>query len=320
MAAASSTRAAILWSLAVIAYRALTGQLPFQSMDMLELIAKICTETPVPPSKLDPSLDADIDFFFERALCRDPAGRFQTARELAASFAIACGQPPPSITSSRLKLRSLLEPHKRSATPAPIPAVGRVTPLPVLPPERPAEVPPAPVSAPGAASPPSGRSPSCDPTRISGRPPPADPVTTPERRSPTPAPRNPTPVPKGTPTPCPSGIDLPTKESLRPARKILARNVAAGAAIVVLLVGALALQKWWRDDAAPAVAVSAAAPLDAPHRASAIEPQVEPPRAPPPPPPATTVAPDPTTHEPPHAPPLPSNRTHPKRKHIILGI
>ena len=37
-----------LWSLAVIAYRALTGQLPFQSMDMLELIDKICTETPDP--------------------------------------------------------------------------------------------------------------------------------------------------------------------------------------------------------------------------------------------------------------------------------
>ena len=46
-----------LWSLAVIAYRAITGQLPFQSMDMLELIEKICTETPTPPSRLDPSLD-----------------------------------------------------------------------------------------------------------------------------------------------------------------------------------------------------------------------------------------------------------------------
>jgi eukaryotic-like serine/threonine-protein kinase len=284
-----------LWSLAVIAYRALTGQLPFQSMDMLDLIEKICTETPIPPSKIEPSLHPDIDAFFVRALCRDPAGRFQTARELAAMFAISCGQPPPSVTSARLKLSSLL--GVIQPTPAPEAMVaaepfGREEPVPpsASPPisststraatEEETAVEPAvpstraPISSSGTTNPrsltPSASTPPCEPTHISGRPPPAS------GRDSTTAPyaRRITPVPKGTPTPCPSDVDVVCDEATRPWRTLSLR-MAFGAGLALLLAGGLALRTWaLRADAnvtlgdvprTSAVADSASVPLsDAP--------------------------------------------------------
>lgn len=76
-----------LWSLAVVAYRALTGKLPFDSDAFGELLIEICTD-PVPPaSRLLPELGPDVDRFFERALSRDPARRFESARDMASAFA-----------------------------------------------------------------------------------------------------------------------------------------------------------------------------------------------------------------------------------------
>jgi len=75
-----------LWSLAVVAYRALTGRLPFEAEAFGELLIQICTD-PVPaPSRLLPELGPEVDRFFERALARDPARRYASARELSAAF------------------------------------------------------------------------------------------------------------------------------------------------------------------------------------------------------------------------------------------
>ena len=85
-----------LWSLAVIAYRALTGSQPFVGQGVGDVIYRICSE-PIPaPSTLAPELPQAIDAFFERALARDPAQRFQSAVELAAAFAQAAAEPLPA--------------------------------------------------------------------------------------------------------------------------------------------------------------------------------------------------------------------------------
>ncbi|MFT3771884.1 MAG: protein kinase [Minicystis sp.] len=76
-----------LWSLGVVAYRAVTGRLPFDAEAFGELLIQICTDPIPPPSKLLSELGPEVDRFFERALARDPARRFGTARELSASFA-----------------------------------------------------------------------------------------------------------------------------------------------------------------------------------------------------------------------------------------
>ena len=76
-----------LWSLGVVAYRALTGQHPFMGESLGDLIVKICTDPFTPASEVVPELGPEVDRFFERALAKDPANRFQTARDLIGTFA-----------------------------------------------------------------------------------------------------------------------------------------------------------------------------------------------------------------------------------------
>jgi serine/threonine protein kinase/class 3 adenylate cyclase len=85
-----------LWSLGVVAYRALTGQLPFIGESLGDLIIRICTDAPAPPSSLVPGLSAEVDRFFEKALARDPAQRFSSAREMASAFAALVESEQPN--------------------------------------------------------------------------------------------------------------------------------------------------------------------------------------------------------------------------------
>ncbi|KYF93015.1 serine/threonine protein kinase [Sorangium cellulosum] len=80
-----------LWSLGVIVYRALTGRCPFVHERLPALFISICTDPFPPPSSLDAALLHGFDRFFERALAKDRTRRFQSARELCAAFAAACG-------------------------------------------------------------------------------------------------------------------------------------------------------------------------------------------------------------------------------------
>jgi eukaryotic-like serine/threonine-protein kinase len=82
-----------LWSLAVIAYRAAVGRLPFDGEAIGDLLVKICT-APLPvPSQNAPGIPPAFDAWFARALERDPNQRFPSAAELARSLSEACGSP-----------------------------------------------------------------------------------------------------------------------------------------------------------------------------------------------------------------------------------
>jgi serine/threonine protein kinase len=76
-----------IWSLGVILYRCITGSLPFQSDQVGELVVKICTENPQPPTRLVPTLPYALDSFFDRAFERDVERRFQSVREMAVELA-----------------------------------------------------------------------------------------------------------------------------------------------------------------------------------------------------------------------------------------
>jgi hypothetical protein len=80
-----------LWSLAVIVFQALTGRLPFESEALGDLLVRIIV-APVPmPSHFASDLPQTFDRWWEKAAQRDPAARFQSARELGDSLAIAFG-------------------------------------------------------------------------------------------------------------------------------------------------------------------------------------------------------------------------------------
>jgi serine/threonine-protein kinase len=80
-----------LWALGVIAFECVTGELPFDSEGVGDLLIKISMgEMPV-PSKAHAELVPAFDAWFARACDRDPARRFASARDLAESLARVAG-------------------------------------------------------------------------------------------------------------------------------------------------------------------------------------------------------------------------------------
>jgi len=75
-----------LWSLAVVAYHALTGDVPFQGNTLGALCVAIARGSFQPPSYVEPSLGRAMDAFMARALSLLPEERFQTPKEFAEAF------------------------------------------------------------------------------------------------------------------------------------------------------------------------------------------------------------------------------------------
>src|SRR5262252_8922226 len=82
-----------LWSLAVITYQCLTGQLPFLSEGLGDLLAKIMFE-PIPvPSHIVPTPPPAFDAWWAQASSREMEYRFQSAKDLSDSLASALELP-----------------------------------------------------------------------------------------------------------------------------------------------------------------------------------------------------------------------------------
>ena len=97
-----------LWALGVIAFRCLTGKLPFKSASPMETLAQIIAG-PIPiPSRIAP-VPIGFDTWWARASSRDPEHRFQSGKELADGLEMALGlsgtrdpfEPPPTARLSR---------------------------------------------------------------------------------------------------------------------------------------------------------------------------------------------------------------------------
>jgi serine/threonine-protein kinase len=80
-----------LWSLAVVAYYAMTGVRPFDGETLVAVAMKICTGEVPPPSSLNPQLPPAVDAWFARACAKDPNARFPSARALADALVSAVG-------------------------------------------------------------------------------------------------------------------------------------------------------------------------------------------------------------------------------------
>ncbi|WP_437600898.1 serine/threonine-protein kinase [Sorangium sp. So ce590] len=83
-----------LWSLGVILFKMLTGQLPFPGDAIGRVVTKVILGAVPSARKIAPDLPSGIDAFFLRALARDRDKRFQNVREMVNELARVAGAPP----------------------------------------------------------------------------------------------------------------------------------------------------------------------------------------------------------------------------------
>jgi serine/threonine-protein kinase len=109
-----------LWSLGVIAYECMTGQRPFYSDGLGDLVLQICVRRIPIPSEVVP-VPAGFDAWFAKATEREPDQRFQSAREMSDALREALGVDLRSVADaeSEAGLRAL---PPLVASPAPSPS------------------------------------------------------------------------------------------------------------------------------------------------------------------------------------------------------
>jgi formylglycine-generating enzyme required for sulfatase activity/serine/threonine protein kinase len=75
-----------IWSLGVIFYQLLTGQLPFPGPTQAAMLGQILYAELQPPSKLRPELARELDAVCQKALAKQAGARYATMAELAAAL------------------------------------------------------------------------------------------------------------------------------------------------------------------------------------------------------------------------------------------
>ncbi|CAN5470176.1 hypothetical protein BH09ACT8_BH09ACT8_55510 [soil metagenome] len=209
-----------IYSLGCALYELLTGRTPFfqaQAGGMAAVVSAHLFEAPPKVTDLAPALPASIDAVVAKAMAKDPAERYHSARELAADAAAAI--TAPTATPSRTQpWRTADTPPEATAAPQGTSVSDPRTPSAPQPQPRPAQPPLEPELAP--PSPFESAYPS---------PPPPRPAVSP----PTPAPRS---RYESAPAPTPRLVGTPVVPLRKPRRR--RRVIASAVTLVVVLVAA----------------------------------------------------------------------------------
>lgn len=75
-----------IFSLGVVLYQALSGQLPFSGSSATELMLRICRDEPKPLASVRPDLPNELMAIISRCLEKDPDRRYRTAAEFVAAL------------------------------------------------------------------------------------------------------------------------------------------------------------------------------------------------------------------------------------------
>jgi serine/threonine-protein kinase len=120
-----------VYALGVVAYRTLTGAMPFDATATEDWLAWNLVAPPIPARVRVADIDSDVEAFLEKCLRKDPDGRYASMGDVIAELeALAAGKPllasheePPALdayvpktTFSKLVAKQL---YKRVGVPAP---------------------------------------------------------------------------------------------------------------------------------------------------------------------------------------------------------
>lgn len=72
-----------IYALGVMLYEMLTGKVPFTGSNAFTIMNDRLLNNPVPPREVDPTISPELQEIIYRAIERDPAKRYQSAREFA---------------------------------------------------------------------------------------------------------------------------------------------------------------------------------------------------------------------------------------------
>ena len=115
-----------LYSVGVILYEALTGQVPFEGESAVAVALKQVSQTPQRPSALNPEVSPALDAVVMRALAKEPEQRFADAESFLAALDAAERDPasaPPGSTATFAPLPPAVAPADAGADGGP-PAGG----------------------------------------------------------------------------------------------------------------------------------------------------------------------------------------------------
>jgi serine/threonine-protein kinase len=97
-----------VWSLAVVAFEALTGALPFAGETIAATLGRITSIEPTPLRDVFAGATPALEAFFARAFANNIDDRFQNATELARAFSAAVApRPPRGVRRHRLRFAAI---------------------------------------------------------------------------------------------------------------------------------------------------------------------------------------------------------------------
>jgi hypothetical protein len=95
--------AADIWALGAILYECLTGRPPFQADSAIQTLLLVAGHEPVPPTRLNPSVPADLETVCLKCLQKQPGDRYRTAGEVAEDLKrVLAGEPTAARPPSRV--------------------------------------------------------------------------------------------------------------------------------------------------------------------------------------------------------------------------
>ncbi len=100
-----------LWALGVIAFECMTGERPFASTGLGDLVLQICVR-PMPEPSAFARVPIQFDSWFQKACEREPESRFQSAHEMMAELRRALGVELKGLSDSQAEI--LVGPEQRT--------------------------------------------------------------------------------------------------------------------------------------------------------------------------------------------------------------